>query len=56
MRKIVAWLFLTLDGVVESPEQWVMFHDEMGEAINAEVAAADTLLLGRRTYQPGEPT
>lgn len=51
MRKIVAWLFLSLDGVVESPEQWVMFNDEMGEAIDAEAAAADTLLLGRRTYE-----
>lgn len=51
MRRIVAWLFLSLDGVMESPEQWVMFNDEMGEAINAEAAAADSLLLGRRTYE-----
>jgi hypothetical protein len=45
MRKIVAWLFLSLDGVVESPERWVMFNDEMGEAINAEADAADTQLF-----------
>ncbi len=51
MRKIVAWLFLSLDGVVESPEQWAMFNDEMGEAIDAEANAADTLLPGRRTYE-----
>jgi dihydrofolate reductase len=51
MRMIVSWLFLSLDGVVESPEKWVMFNDEMDEAIKGEAAAADTLLLGRRTYE-----
>ncbi|WP_158850922.1 dihydrofolate reductase family protein [Saccharothrix deserti] len=51
MRKIVAWLFITLDGVVESPEKWVMYNDELGETIGAEADAADTLLLGRRTYE-----
>ncbi len=51
MRKIKAWLFVSLDGVAEAPEKWVMFNDEMGEATEAEYAAADTLLLGRRTYE-----
>lgn len=51
MRKIVAGLFMSLDGVVESPEKWVMFNDELGEAVDAEAAAADTLLLGARTYE-----
>lgn len=51
MKKIAAWLFVTLDGVMESPEQWVTFDDQMGEAVDAEAAAADTLLLGRRTYE-----
>ena len=51
MRKIVAQLFVSLDGVVESPEKWVAFDDEMGEAVNAGTGAADTLLLGRRTYE-----
>jgi dihydrofolate reductase len=50
MRKIVSYLFITLDGVVESPEKWVMYNDEMGTAINEMSHAADTLLLGRRTY------
>jgi dihydrofolate reductase len=50
MRKIVSYLFITLDGVVESPEKWVMYNDEMGTAINDMSHAADTLLLGRRTY------
>jgi dihydrofolate reductase len=53
MRKIVAGLFVSLDGVVESPEQWQFpyFNDEMGQALGAQMAASDTLLLGRRTYQ-----
>lgn len=53
MRKIVAGLFITLDGVVESPDQWnmVYFNDEMGAAIGGLMAAGDTMLLGRRTYE-----
>lgn len=53
MRKIVAGLFMSLDGVVESPEQWQFpyFNDEMGQALGSSMAASDTLLLGRRTYQ-----
>jgi hypothetical protein len=51
MRKIRAWLFMTLDGVVESPEKWVRFNDELGQAIDAEMQAADALLLGRRRYE-----
>jgi len=51
MRRIRSWLFITLDGVVESPEKWVRFNDELGQAIEAEMQAADALLLGRRTYE-----
>jgi dihydrofolate reductase len=53
MRKIIAGLFMSLDGVVESPEQWQFpyFNDEMGQALGSSMAASDTLLLGRRTYQ-----
>ncbi len=53
MRKIVAGLFITLDGVVESPEKWhdPYFNDEMLAAVTSLMDAADTMLLGRRTYQ-----
>ncbi len=53
MRKIVAGLFLSLDGVVEAPDQWHFpyWSDEMGEVIGSQMAAADTLLLVRVTYQ-----
>ena len=51
MRNINAWLFMTLDGVVEAPENWVMPDDEMFASITAGYGDADALLLGRRTYE-----
>jgi len=53
MRKIVAGLFITLDGVVESPDKWQFpyFNDEMGQAVTSQMDAADAMLLGRQTYQ-----
>lgn len=52
-RKIVAGLFMSLDGVVDSPEnsphQWI--NQEMIEAIAAGITQADAVLLGQRTYQ-----
>ncbi|HEX2213822.1 MAG TPA: dihydrofolate reductase family protein [Mycobacterium sp.] len=52
MKKITAGLFISLDGVTEAPDEWHFpyFNDEMGEAVGAQFAAADTLLLGRVTY------
>ena len=52
MRKIVAGLFIALDGVVEAPDQWHFpyFNEEMGAAVDATLGAADTILFGRRTY------
>jgi dihydrofolate reductase len=51
MRKINAWLFVTLDNVIEAPENWVIADDEMFAASEADYAKSDTLLLGRRTYE-----
>jgi dihydrofolate reductase len=53
MRKIVAGLFVSLDGVVEAPETWTgpYFSPEVGQHIGSQIAAGDTLLLGRVTYQ-----
>jgi dihydrofolate reductase len=52
MRKIVAGLFISLDGVVEAPDQWHFpyFNDEMGAAVTATFGSADTMLFGRTTY------
>jgi dihydrofolate reductase len=53
MRKIVAGLFISLDGVVEAPHTWHFpyFNDEMGQAVTEQMGATDTMLLGRRTYE-----
>jgi dihydrofolate reductase len=53
MRKIAAGLFVSLDGVVESPEKWTgpYFNDQVGQAVGALMASNDTLLLGRTTYE-----
>ena len=53
MRKVVASEIMSLDGVVESPEKWsFQFHnDQMEEAIGEAMAASDSMLLGRVTYE-----
>lgn len=53
MRKAIASLFLSLDGVTESPEEWHLpyFNDEMGAAIGESMSSSDAFLLGRVTYQ-----
>ncbi|ONI69836.1 pyrimidine reductase [Kribbella sp. ALI-6-A] len=53
MRKIVAGLFISLDGVTQAPDTWHFpyFNDEMGAAVGALSASADTMLLGRRTFE-----
>jgi dihydrofolate reductase len=51
MRKLKAWLYVTLDGVVEAPETWVMPDDAMFAEQSAGYAASDALLLGHRTYE-----
>ena len=52
MRRITAGLFISLDGIVGEPQDWHFpyFNDEMGTAVGAQLAAADTVLLGRETY------
>lgn len=53
MRKIVAGEFVSLDGVMESPEQWHFpyWSDEMGAVVGQQMASADAMLLGRVTFQ-----
>jgi dihydrofolate reductase len=52
MKKITADLFISLDGVVEAPDQWHFpyYNDEMGAAVDSTLGMADTILLGRKTY------
>jgi dihydrofolate reductase len=52
MRKIIAGMFISLDGVVEAPDQWHFpyFNEEMGVAVGGMLDQADTMLIGRVTY------
>jgi dihydrofolate reductase len=53
VRKIVAGLFISLDGVYEAPDQWHFpyFDDAMGQAVDEQMQASDAMLLGRVTYE-----
>jgi dihydrofolate reductase len=54
MRKIVAGLFMSLDGVTESPAHWAFsryLDAELAQIIGAGIRQADAVLLGRRTYE-----
>ena len=51
MRKLVAYELLSLDGVAESPDDFVTDFDEvMVENLVRVIADQDAVLLGRRTY------
>lgn len=52
MGRIVVTEFMTLDGVVESPQLWSLpfWNDEVAAVKHAELMAADAHLLGRVTY------
>jgi dihydrofolate reductase len=45
--------FLTLDGVMEAPDQWngPFLNEEMGMEIGSNLFQCDALLYGRRTYE-----
>jgi len=53
VRKVVAAEFVSLDGVMESPDKWHFpyFNDEMGQAIGEGFAASDAMLMGRVLYE-----
>lgn len=56
MRKVVAGMFITLDGVVEAPDKWQEHFDEdMGASLEEHTQAADAVLLGRVTYDEWAP-
>jgi dihydrofolate reductase len=57
MRKVVSGLFISLDGVVESPDKWQFDHfdEDMMAGMGSQIAAEDTVLLGRVTYQEWMP-
>ena len=59
MRRIINSTYITLDGVIESPQNWPSGRHEddgRGREIQTELLlSCDAVLLGRRTYEGFEP-
>jgi dihydrofolate reductase len=53
MGKIVSNFFMSLDGVVEAPDQWhtPYFNEEMGAAIGRGMESNRAFLMGRVLYE-----
>jgi dihydrofolate reductase len=66
MRKLIVAEFITLDGVIQAPGgpdedteggfvhggwTWPYWHDDIGKHFFEAMAQADTMLLGRKTWQ-----
>jgi dihydrofolate reductase len=53
MGKIVSNFFISLDGVVESPENWQFpyFNDEVGAAVDEGTRKCSAFLMGRVQYE-----
>ena len=54
MRKIIVTTWITLDGFLADPNgelNWVIVDETMGKYENDLLSSADTLILGRVTYQ-----
>jgi dihydrofolate reductase len=52
MGKIVSNFFISMDGVVERPDQWHFpyFDEEMGKVVGAGMETAGAFLMGHRLY------
>lgn len=52
MRKLMAGLFHSVDGVVEAPDQWQFdaFDAELGASLGKIMADTDTVIMGRVGY------
>jgi dihydrofolate reductase len=52
-RKVVSYVLCSVDGVVESPNEFAFdqFDDAMLERLSALIAQQDAVLLGRATYE-----
>ena len=52
MRKVVVYELLSLDGVAEKPDGFFADWDDAMEAnLGAVIAAQDSVILGRRSYE-----
>ena len=53
MRKISAYLLMSLDGVVEAPDTFVRdgLYDDMIDVLRETIAEQDAILLGRTMFE-----
>lgn len=53
MRKVITSTYISLDGVMENPQDWSLdyFNEQAMAYATDQLNAADALLMGRRTYE-----
>ena len=51
MRKLIESTLVSLDGVTEAPEQWVIFDDEAAAYSLEQLGNYDAFVIGRVTYE-----
>ncbi|MFF5235203.1 dihydrofolate reductase family protein [Dactylosporangium sp. NPDC000521] len=53
MRKVIVSVFMTLDGVMDNPQDWSLpfWSDDYMRCSRDQLFAADALLMGRVTYE-----
>jgi dihydrofolate reductase len=53
MRNVINSTYVSLDGVIENPQDWSLdyFNDEALAYATDQLLASDALLMGRRTYE-----
>ncbi len=51
-RNVIAMLFSSVDGAVQSPNEWQgdAFEDHLGQLLTDTIATVDAVVLGRVTY------
>jgi dihydrofolate reductase len=51
MRKLIESTFVSLDGVTEAPERWVIFDAESSAYATEQLGHYDAFVMGRVTYE-----
>jgi dihydrofolate reductase len=51
MRKLIGSTVVSLDGIVESPDQWALFDEEAVQYAMNELDNYDAFVTGRVTYE-----
>jgi dihydrofolate reductase len=51
MRKLIESTLVSLDGVIESPDQWALFDEESADRAMKHLDDYDAFVMGRVTYE-----